>query len=94
MKPAAHNMMTPLERTEALYEELLEHYGDGDEREVRAAAKLLLVALDRFRTHGGPGWSNQVKAFLDIARYEPQKFDALLEHNRGVNRSPCVRNER
>ncbi len=46
--------MTPLEKVEAFYVELLEYYGDGDEREIRAAAKLLLVALAKFKEHGGP----------------------------------------
>ena len=37
--------MTPLEKVEALYDELVAHYGAGEDKEIRAAAKLLLVAL-------------------------------------------------
>ena len=40
--------LTPLEKVESLYSELTEWYGEADKKELRVAAKLLLVALDKF----------------------------------------------
>ena len=37
----AANAKTPLERVEQLYADLVVHYGEGDKRELRAAAKIL-----------------------------------------------------
>jgi hypothetical protein len=74
--------MTPVERIEALYQELLTHYADGEDREIRAAAKLLLVALDRFRRFGGPNWDSLVDEYLDAARERPEEFEAMLRSNR------------
>lgn len=75
--------MTPMERVEELYHALVEHYGDGEEREVRAAAKLLLVALDRLRRHGGPGWGDLVDEYVAAAKHDPDRFARMLLSNRG-----------
>jgi hypothetical protein len=74
--------MTPLEEVEALYEGLLLHYGDGKDREIRAAAKLLLVAIDRMQRHAGPGWRALIDEYLDLASREPEKFALMVEKNR------------
>ena len=74
---------TPVEKIESLYESLLEQYGEGDERELRVAAKLLLVSLDRFRQYGGLQWPSLVREYLRIAEYEPDRFEDILRSNRG-----------
>ncbi|AGA90680.1 hypothetical protein Thimo_1915 [Thioflavicoccus mobilis 8321] len=74
--------MTPLERVEALYEELVDWYGEGADRETRAAAKLLMVALAKLQTHGGPGWQGLVEEYLLMLRNDPDRFARLLEANR------------
>jgi hypothetical protein len=76
--------MTPLERVERLYDELVEHYHEGDQRELRAAAKLLLVALDRLRRHGGPGWDDLLDEYVHAAKHDPERLRRMLEGNRGV----------
>jgi hypothetical protein len=80
--------MTPLDRVELLYGELVEHYSTGRDAELRAAAKLLLVALDRFRTHGGPAWQALLDEYLDIARRDPEKFTRMLAAQRGEKEDP------
>ncbi len=74
--------MTPLEKVEALYGELVAHYGNGDERELRAAAKLLLVALAKFKEHGGPHGIDLAGEYLDLLKYDPEKFERVLRSNR------------
>jgi hypothetical protein len=52
--------MTPLEKVEALYQELVAWYGEGSDREIRAASKLLMVALLKLESTGDSGgkeWS-------------------------------------
>ena len=66
--------MTPLERTEALYEELLRWYGDGADKEMRAASKLLMVALDRLRTYGGDDWRTLVYSYIDTLEKTSTNF--------------------
>jgi hypothetical protein len=78
--------MTPLERVEALFDELVTHYSGGDDREVRAAAKLLLVAIAKLREHGGPRWVALVTEYLNIAAREPERFELMLRSNRGVGK--------
>jgi hypothetical protein len=73
---------TPIERVEELYLELVEHYGSGDQRELRAAAKVLLVALAKFREHGGPNWPGLLDEYVDIIKYDPERFQRMLESNR------------
>lgn len=75
--------MTPLERVEALFDELVAHYAGGEDREVRAAAKLLLVAIAKLRQHGGPQWVALVTEYLNIAAREPERFEQMLRGNRG-----------
>lgn len=75
--------MTPLEKTEALYRELVDWYGDGDERETRAAAKLLMVALLKLKEHGGPGWEGLVDEYLIMLKNDPERYHRMLESNRG-----------
>lgn len=72
----------PVERVEALYAELVAHYGDGDQRELRAAAKILLVALSKFREHGGPHWAELLDEYVQILKQNPQRFQRMLESNR------------
>jgi hypothetical protein len=75
--------VTPLDRVEHLYRELVEHYSSGQDAELRAAAKLLLVALDRFRAHGGPQWPTLLDEYLDIARRDPERLARMLAAQRG-----------
>lgn len=77
--------MTPLERVEALYEALAAHYGEGEDREIRAAAKLLLVAIDRLQRFGGPNWRRLINEFVEIAAYEPEKFERILREDRAAD---------
>jgi hypothetical protein len=77
--------MTPLERVEALYEALTTHYGDGEDREIRAAAKLLLVAIDKLQRFGGPNWRRLINEFVEIAAYEPEKFELILRKDRAAD---------
>lgn len=74
---------TPLEKVEDLYKELVNWYGEGDDREIRAASKLLMVALVEFEKHGGPGWRGLVENYIWKLTNDPEKFARLLESNRG-----------
>lgn len=76
--------MTPLEKVEAFYEELITHYGDAEDREIRAAAKLLLVALAKFKEHGGSRGIALVDEYLDLFKHEPEKFERVLLSNRST----------
>jgi len=69
---------SPLERVERLHAELVAHYGGGADPELRAAAKLLLVALDRFRRHGGERWAERVDEYVAIARDDPERFHRIV----------------
>ncbi len=75
--------MTPLEKAEALYQELVAWYGEGADRETRAASKLLMVALIRLKEHGGPGWRDLVEDYLTILKNDPERYQRMLESNRG-----------
>ncbi|ESQ13909.1 MAG: hypothetical protein N838_13540 [Thiohalocapsa sp. PB-PSB1] len=74
-----------MEQVEQLYENLILHYGDGDRRELRAAAKLLLVALVKFREHGGCNWSSLLDEYIDALKNDPVKFERILESNRATS---------
>ncbi|HUL12222.1 MAG TPA: hypothetical protein VLU73_08650 [Methylococcaceae bacterium] len=76
--------MTPLEKVEACYDELVAHYGEGEDREIRAAAKLLLVALAKFKEHGGPRGIALVDEYVNLFKYEPEKFESILLSNRST----------
>lgn len=75
--------MTPLEKVEALYAELVDWYGEADDREVRAASKLLMVALHELKAHGGPLWEGIVDEHLIMLRNDPQRYERMLDGNRG-----------
>jgi hypothetical protein len=72
---------SPTERIEALYRELVADYGGGDDRELRAAAKLLLVALHKFRVHGGARWDVLLDEYIDIVKHDPGRFERMLASN-------------
>jgi hypothetical protein len=73
----------PLRKVEAFYDELLAHYGSGEDREIRAAAKLLLVALDKFRLYGGQDWMSLITKYITMMRDNPEKFDLIMKCQRG-----------
>jgi hypothetical protein len=73
----------PLIKVEAFYNELLAHYGSGKDREIRAAAKLLLVALDKFRQFGGQHWMSLVNEYVSLISENPEKFDLMMKCHRG-----------
>lgn len=73
---------TPMVKIESLFEELVAHYGDGEDRELRVAAKMLMVALDRFRRHGGSGWAGLVREYTSIAVNDLERFELILRANR------------
>lgn len=74
---------SPTDRVEALYRELVAHYGSGDDRELRAAAKILLVALAKFRAHGGVRWEALLDEYVDIAKHDPGRLERMLASNSG-----------
>jgi hypothetical protein len=75
--------LTPLERVEDLYEQLVSWYGEGADREIRAASKLLMVALLKLKEHGGFGWQGLVEEQLLMLKNDPERFRRVLEANRG-----------
>lgn len=81
--PVHGKQMTPLERTEALYEQLVAWYEDGNEKEVRAASKLLMVALNKLHEHAGHDWEALVKRYVDILANDPVHFRRMLDSQRG-----------
>jgi hypothetical protein len=80
--------MTPVERVESLYRELVEHYHEAPDAGLRAAAKLLLVALSELKRHGGPGWKALLDEYVQIAKEDPERFDRMLQGNRTNASSP------
>ena len=78
--------MSPLEKTEALYAELVSDYADGEKREIRAAAKLLMVALDKIHEFGGHGWEGMVTEYLYILKNDPERFARMMDSNRGMHK--------
>ena len=75
--------MSPLERTETLYEKLVTWYEDGEKREVRAATKLLMVALDKLHDHAGSDWEALVRSYIDILAHDPVHFQRMLDAQSG-----------
>jgi len=75
--------LTPLEKVESLYQELTTWYGEADKKELRSAAKLLIVALDQFAKHGGHNWDSLVMEYIDILKNDPEKFQNIMTSNRG-----------
>ncbi len=78
--------MTPLEKVEALYAELVLWYGEGEKPEVRAASKLLMVSLFELKQHGGFGWRGLVEEYLIMLEQDPARFARMLEANRGEHK--------
>ncbi|KAA6184307.1 hypothetical protein F2Q65_12640 [Thiohalocapsa marina] len=78
------DVQTPMERVERLYADLVLHYGEGDQREIRAAAKILLVALAKFREHGGPQWESLLDEYVNALKQDPARFERMLESNRAT----------
>jgi len=74
--------MTPLRKTEAFFDELVAHYGEGEDREIRAAAKLMLVALAKFKEHGNPSGIELADEYLNLIKYDPEKFERIMQSNR------------
>jgi hypothetical protein len=74
---------TPLEKVESLYDELVDWYGDADKKELRVAAKFLLVSLEKFSMHGGNDWHDLVEEYIEILKNNPERFQKILESNRG-----------
>jgi GTP1/Obg family GTP-binding protein len=74
---------TPLEKIEALYSELTDWYGEADNKELRVAAKLLMVSLEKFSIYGGADWHELVNEYVDILKNDPEQFQKILRSNRG-----------
>ncbi|WP_341232433.1 hypothetical protein [uncultured Methylophaga sp.] len=74
---------TPLEKIEALYSELTDWYGEADKKELRVAAKLLMVSLEKFSIYGGADWHKLVNEYVDILKNDPEQFQKILRSNRG-----------
>jgi hypothetical protein len=75
--------MTPLEKVEVLYREIVESYHEGDKREIRAASKLLMVALTHLKEHGGFGWQGLLEEYVIMLKNDPERFRNMLDANRG-----------
>jgi hypothetical protein len=86
----AADAKTPMERVEQLYIELVAHYGDGEQRELRAAAKILLVALSKFREHGGTHWQSLLDEYVNALKHDPIKFERMLESNRATSSDQLI----
>lgn len=74
--------ITPLAEVEACYETLLQHYGEAEDAGLRAAAKLLLVALVRLHQHD-EDWECLALEYIKILKFEPERYARLLAVNRG-----------
>lgn len=79
--------MTPIEKVEALYDDLVTWYGDGQDRETRAAAKFLMIALLKLKDHGGFGWQGLVEDYVRMLTNDPARFQRELDANRGENKA-------
>lgn len=88
---SASEETTPLERVEDLYGELVAWYGEGADRELRAASKLLMVALLKLKEHGGFGWQGLVENYLLMIRNDPERFERILDANRGERKAESNR---
>jgi hypothetical protein len=76
--------MTPLEKVEALFDELVDHYGGAADREVRAAAKLLIVAISRLQASDPNRWVALVEEYLALAKDDPDRFERIVRANRST----------
>lgn len=87
MGVSSARQLSPTERVDALYLDLCKHYEGGEDKEVRAAAKLLLVALARLREHGGSHWDVTLDAYVKIAKSHPDKLAGILQQGNGGRKS-------
>ena len=74
--------MTPLDKVEVLYRDLVHGYGDAKDGEVRAASKLLMVALYNLREHAGDQWYDIVDEYVGILKTDPSRFEQFMQSNR------------
>lgn len=79
--------LSPTEQVDALYRDLCRHYEGRKDKESRAAAKLLLVALARLREHGGEHWDVTLDAYVKIAKHRPDRLAAILQQGNPERRS-------
>lgn len=77
---------TPLEKAESLYRELVVSYHEGEKREIRAASKLLMVALLHLKEHGGFAWQGLVEEYVIMLKNDPERFHNMLDSNRGESK--------
>lgn len=87
MSASTARQLSPTERVDALYLDLCRHYEGGADKELRAAAKLLLVALARLREHGGDNWDVTLDAYVKIAKNRPDKLAAILQQGNSGRRN-------
>jgi hypothetical protein len=85
--------MTPLERVETLYLDLVQHYHEAEDAQLRAAAKLLLVAIAEIRRHGGSDWQGLLNEYVQIAGQDPERFERMLRANRTGSGDPTGNGE-
>jgi hypothetical protein len=77
---------TPLEKVEMLYEELVDWYGEGTDREVRAASKLLMIALLKLKEHDADGWQGLIEEYIHMLKDNPERYQRVLEANKGEDK--------
>lgn len=86
MASSSARRLSPTERVDALFHDLCLHYEGGEDKEVRAAAKLLLVALARLREHGGNHWDQTLDAYVRMAKKDPEKLDRILRQGNAARK--------
>ena len=74
--------MTPLDKVELLYQHLVQSYDGAKDAEVRAASKLLMVALHSLKENESENWYGVVKEYIDILQDEPTRFEQFMNCNR------------
>ena len=74
--------MTPLDKVEVLYQHLVYSYEGAQDAEVRAASKLLMVALCKIKESDRYDWFETVQEYIDILRNDPAKFERFVDQNR------------
>jgi hypothetical protein len=74
--------MTPLDKIEVLFRDLVYHYGEAKDGEIRAAVKLLMVSLSNLKRYAGSEWYGLAQEYVNIMRDDPAKFESMLAANR------------
>jgi hypothetical protein len=74
--------MTPMDKVEVLYRDLVHGYGDAKDGEVRAASKLLMVALYNLKENAGDQWCDIVEEYLEILKNDASRFEQFMQSNR------------